>query len=33
MKLAVFFTRFVPTKLLLKINYNIQNTKIKKSSK
>jgi len=33
MKLAVFFTRFVPTKLLLKINYNIQNTKIKNSSK
>ena len=28
-KLAVFLSRFIPTKLLLKINYNIQNTKIK----
>ena len=32
-KLAVFMTRLVPTKLLLKINYNIQNTKIKKHNK
>lgn len=29
-KLAIFLTRLVPTKLLLKINYHIQNTKIKK---
>ena len=29
-KLAVFLTRLAPTKLLLKINYNIQNLKIKK---
>lgn len=32
-KLGVFMTRLVPTKLLLKINYNIQNTKIKKHNK
>lgn len=30
MKLAVFMTRLVPTKLLLRINYHIQNIKIKK---
>ena len=30
MKLAIFMTRLVPNKLLLKINYRIQNTKIKK---
>lgn len=30
MKLAIFGTRLLPTKLLLKINYRIQNTKIKK---
>ena len=29
-KLAVFMTRLVPTKLLLRINYHIQNVKIKK---
>ena len=29
MKLAIFFTRFVPTKLLLKITYNIQDRKTK----
>jgi len=33
MKLAIFFTRFLPTKILLKINYNIQNTKINSSKK
>ena len=33
MKLAIFFTRLVPTKLLLKINYHIQNVKIKNKSK
>ena len=27
-KLAIFFTRFIPTKLLLRINYHIQNTKV-----
>lgn len=32
-KLAVFFTRFVPTKLFLRINYHIQNVKIKNSQK
>ena len=32
MKLAIFLTRIVPTKLLLKINYNIQNTKINKKN-
>ena len=32
-KLAVFMTRFIPIKFLLKINYNIQNTKIKNYSK
>ena len=32
-KLAVFFTRLVPTKLLLRINYHIQNVKIKKYNK
>lgn len=31
MKLAIFMTRLIPTKLLLKINYHIQNTKIKNS--
>ena len=29
-KLAVFMTRLVPTKILLRINYHIQNVKIKK---
>ena len=29
-KLAVFMCRLLPTKLLLKINYNIQNVKINK---
>ncbi|MCH5166593.1 MAG: SDR family oxidoreductase [Erysipelotrichales bacterium] len=29
MKIAIFFTRFVPTKLLLKITYNIQDRKTK----
>ena len=33
MKLAIFTTRFIPTKLLLKINYNIQNIKINKYNK
>lgn len=33
MKLAIFFTRFLPFKLQLKINYNIQNAKIKNSQK
>ena len=32
-KLAVLMTRFVPTKLLLRINYHIQNVKIKKYNK
>lgn len=32
-KLAIFLTRFVPTKLLLRINYHIQNTKIVKYNK
>lgn len=32
-KLAVFLTRLVPTKLLLKINYHIQNVKMKKYNK
>lgn len=32
MKLAIFGTKLLPTKLLLKINYNIQNIKIKKYS-
>ena len=32
-KLAVFMTRLVPTKLLLRINYHIQNVKIKKYNK
>ena len=32
MKLAIFLTRIVPTKLLLKINYNIQNYKINKKN-
>ncbi|MBQ3020907.1 MAG: SDR family NAD(P)-dependent oxidoreductase [Bacilli bacterium] len=32
-KLAVFLTRLVPTKLLLRINYHIQNVKIKKYNK
>lgn len=32
-KLAVFLTRLVPTKLLLKINYHIQNTKINNYNK
>ena len=32
-KLAVFLTRIVPTKLLLRINYHIQNVKIKKYNK
>lgn len=27
-KLAIFFTRFIPTKILLRINYHIQNTKV-----
>ena len=26
--LAIFFTRFIPTKILLRINYHIQNTKV-----
>jgi len=30
MKLAIFGTRLLPTKLLLRINYHIQNVKIKK---
>ena len=29
MKLVILLTKFIPTKLLLKMNYNIQNTKIK----
>ena len=29
-KLAIFMTRFVPNKLLLRINYHIQNVKIRK---
>ena len=33
MKVAIFMTRLIPTKLLLKINYNIQNVKIKKYNK
>ena len=33
MKLAIFGMRFIPTKLQLLINYNIQNTKIKKYNK
>ena len=33
MKLAIFFIRFIPTKLLLDINYHIQNIKIKKYNK
>ncbi len=33
MKVAIFMTRLLPTKLLLKINYNIQNIKIKKYNK
>ena len=33
MKVAIFMTRLIPTKLLLKINYNIQNIKIKKYNK
>lgn len=33
MKLAIFMTRLIPTKLLLRINYHIQNVKIKKSKK
>lgn len=33
MKVAIFMTRLIPTKLLLKINYNIQNIKIKKYKK
>lgn len=32
-KLAIFATRLVPTKLLLRINYHIQNVKIKKYNK
>ena len=32
-KLAVFMTRLVPTKLLLRINYHIQNIKIKNYNK
>ncbi len=32
-KLAVFMTRFIPNKLLLKINYHIQNIKINKYNK
>ena len=32
-KLAVLMTRFIPTKVLLRINYNIQNVKIKKYKK
>lgn len=32
-KLAIFMTRLVPTKLLLRINYHIQNVKIKKYNK
>lgn len=31
MKLGVFFNKFLPYKLQLKINYNIQNSKIKKT--
>ena len=33
MKLAIFGTRLLPTKLLLKINYHIQNVKVKKYNK
>ena len=33
MKMFLFFTRFIPTKLLLKINYNVQNIKINKTKK
>ena len=33
MKLAIFGIRLLPTKLLLKINYNIQNIKIKNYKK
>lgn len=33
MKLAIFATRFIPTKLLLMINYHIQNIKINKYNK
>ncbi len=33
MKVAIFFTRFIPTKLLLNINYYIQNIKVKKYNK
>lgn len=33
MKLAIFATRFIPTKLLLMINYHIQNVKINKYNK
>jgi len=29
MKLAIFMTRLIPTKILLRINYHIQNTKLK----
>ena len=29
-KFAIFMTRFVPNKLLLRINYHIQNVKIRK---
>jgi len=32
MKLGVFFNKFLPYKLQLKINYNIQNAKIKKQN-
>jgi len=32
MKLAVFFNKFLPYKLQLKINYHIQNAKVKKHS-
>ena len=33
MKLAIFFNKLLPFKLQVKINYNIQNAKIKKSQK
>ena len=33
MKIVIFLTRFVPTKLLLRINYHIQNVKINKYTK
>ena len=33
MKIVIFLTRFIPTKLLLRINYHIQNVKINKYNK